>query len=207
MTTAHPLAWPAGWPRAQFRTHAPFHKRKDKGNGWTENVPVSMAVARLQLGAELDRLGARSIVLSTNVELNLNGEPRGDRARPSDVGVACYFKLNGRDTVLACDKWLRVEDNIVAISKHIEALRGQERWGVGSVEQAFTGYQALPAPEQWWQVLAISPNANVDDINAAWRKLSASAHPDKPGGSDAAQARINAARDTAISSLTSEAGR
>lgn len=207
MTQAHPLAWPAGWPRAQFRSHSPFHKRKDTGRGYANKVDVTMAVARKQLGRELDLIGARCIVLSTNVELNLNGEPRGDRARPSDVGVACYFKLKDRDTVLACDKWLRVEDNIVAIAKHIEALRGQQRWGVGSVEQAFTGYQALPAPEQWWQVLGTGPNANVDEINAAWRKLSAAAHPDRPGGSDAAQARINAARDTALSSLTTGAGR
>lgn len=206
MTTAYPLSWPQGWPRSQVRTAAPFHKKRDTGRGYSQKSELSMRDARDQLARELDLLGARSPVLSTNVELTLNGEPRAGRARPSDPGVACYFKLKGRDTVLACDKWRRPEDNIVALARHIEALRGQARWGVGSIEQAFTGYQALPAPEQWWQVLALQPNATVDDINAAWRNLAAAAHPDRPGGSDAAMARVNAARDTAIASLTRGAG-
>lgn len=178
----------------QFREDAPFHKLKDTGKSWKERAKITMAQARTMLQAELDRLGARDIVLSTNVELNLNGDPRGDRARPADVGVACYFKLKGRDTVLACDKWLRVEDNIVAIAKHIDALRGQERWGVGTIEQAFTGYQALPAPEQWWQVLGLAESASLADIDAAYRAKARAAHPDS-GGSDAAMARLNAARD------------
>lgn len=206
MTTAYPLSWPQGWPRSRVRTAAPFHKKRDTGRGYAQKHDVTMRQARDQLARELALLDARSIVLSTNVELNLNGDPRGDRARPSDPGVACYFKLKGRDTVLACDKWLRPEDNIVALARHIEALRGQARWGVGSVEQAFTGYQALPAPEQWWQVLGLQPNASVDQINAAWKRLAIDAHPDRPGGSEAAMARINAARDTAIDSLTRGAG-
>jgi DnaJ-domain-containing protein 1 len=194
MSQAYPLSWPTGWRRARSRDDAPFHKLKDTGRGYKNKAAITMAQARTMLQAELDRLGARDVVLSTNVELNLNGDPRGDRARPADVGVACYFKLKSRDTVLACDKWLRVEDNIVAIAKHIDALRGQERWGVGTIEQAFTGYQALPAPEQWWQVLGVSPAATIDDINEAYRRLAPRAHPDQ-GGSDAAMARLNAARD------------
>lgn len=192
--TAYPLSWPTGWPRAKMRLDAPFHKKRDTGRGYSEKSAITMAQARQQLQGELDRLGARSIILSTNVELNLNGQPRGDRARPSDVGVACYFVLKGRDTGLACDKWYRVEDNIVAIARHIEAIRGQERWGVGSVEQAFTGYQALPAPEQWWQVLGVAESASRADIDVAYRRLAPAAHPDS-GGSDAAMARLNAARD------------
>src|SRR5690606_37528542 len=128
-----------------------------------------IADANQRLQAELDRLRAKSVILSTNVELRLDGMPRSDRSPPADPGVALYLRLNGRDTVLACDKWDRVADNIVAIAKHIEALRGQDRWGVGTLEQAFAGYQALPAPEQWWQVLGISEHATADQINAAWR--------------------------------------
>jgi hypothetical protein len=194
MTQAYPLAWPAGWRRAAHRSEAPFHKKKDTGRGYSEKARITMAQARSQLQAQLDLLPARDVILSTNVELNLNGDPRGDRARPSDVGVACYFKLRSRDTVLACDKWDRVEDNIVALARHIEALRGQERWGVGTIEQAFTGYQALPAPEQWWQVLGLTERASLADIDAAYRAKARAAHPDS-GGSDAAMARLNAARD------------
>ena len=155
-----------------------------------------MAQARSDLQAELDRLGATGILLSTNVELNLNGMPRGDRARPFDVGVAVYFQLKGRDTVLACDRWTRVEDNIVAIAKHIDALRGQERWGVGSIEQAFTGYQALPAPvakRHWTSVLGIGEHASLDDINVAYRAAARAAGTDQDKLLEA-----NMARDEAL---------
>jgi len=169
----------------------------DSSKSYPTYRELSIADANQRLQAELDRLRARSVILSTNVELRLDGMPRSDRSPPADPGVALYFRLNGRDTVLACDKWDRVADNIVAIAKHIEALRGQDRWGVGTLEQAFAGYQALPAPEQWWQVLGVSEHATADQINAAWRDQARTAHPDH-GGSDAAMARLNSARDEGL---------
>ena len=195
----YPLTWPSGWPRAPTRLDAPFHKRRDTGRGYAEKKEITMAQAREQLQAELDRLGARDVLLSTNVELNLNGQPRGDRARPSDVGVACYFKLKGRDTVLACDKWRRVEDNIVAVARHIEAIRGQDRWGVGTVEQAFTGYAALPAPiskRHWTAVLDLPVDATRDTITARYRELA------KTAGGDARLLDLNLARDEALAART-----
>ena len=198
--TPYPLTWPAGWPRAKSRLDALFHKRRDTGRGYTEKSSLTMAQAREQLQSELDRLGARDVLLSTNVELNLNGQPRGDRARPSDVGVACYFKLKGRDTVLACDKWRRVEDNIVAIARHIEAIRGQDRWGVGTVEQAFTGYAALPAPiakRHWTAVLGLTIDATRDAITARYRELAKHA-----GGDEGKLLDLNLARDEALAART-----
>lgn len=191
--TPFPLTWPISWPRARSRSRAKFAQKVWNGR-YDETRAVTIAVARDRLQAEIDRLGARGVILSTNVELRLDGQPRSDRSEPYDPGVALYFKLKGRDTVLACDRWDRVADNITAIAKHIEAIRGMDRWGVGSIDQVFTGYQALPAPEQWWQVLGVSPAATIDDIDQAYRKLAPTAHPDR-GGSDSAMARLNAARD------------
>src|SRR6185295_6480416 len=84
---------------------------------------------------------------------------------------------------LACDKWNRVECNVHAIAKHIEALRGQERWGVGSLEQAFRGYTALPAVGQTggdnpWQIHGLSINASREQITDAYRTLVKKFHPD-----------------------------
>lgn len=140
---------------------------------------------------------ARYVTLSANLVLRLDGQPRAGQPEPQDKGVAIYFQLDGRDTVLACDKWDRVADNIAAIAKHIEALRGIDRWGVGTAAQAFAGYQALPLPEQWWQVLEVPARASADEINAAYRVKARSAHPDS-GGSNAAMARVNAARDEGL---------
>lgn len=190
MTQAFPLQWPTGWPRAKQRRGAAFGERDHRG--WKKSATIATARDRLQ--RELDLLGAVNPVLSTNVELRIDGQPRSDRRDPDDPGVAVYFTLNRKPTTLACDRWDRVADNIIALAKHIEALRGIGRWGVGTADQVFAGYQALPAPEQWWQVLGVAATASIAEIDAAWRKLAPHAHPDRDG-SDAAMARLNVARD------------
>lgn len=189
--SAYPLQWPTGWPRASYRHRAPFGTAARSRYGWKEQLTVADARSRLQ--NQVDLLGARNVTLSTNIELRVDGLPRSGVPEPTDVGAALYFTLNGKQTVLACDKWDRVADNIAAIAKHIEALRGIDRWGVGTATQAFAGYQMLEAPEQWWQVLGVDQNASRDEIQRAYREKARTAHPDA-GGSDAAMSRLNAAR-------------
>jgi hypothetical protein len=196
MTQAYPLQWPAGWPRAASRKTARFSQKVHNGR-WNETKVVTVAVAMDRLQTELDLLRASYATLSTNVETRLDGRPRSGQSEPGDPGVAVYFRLNGKDMALACDKWDRVADNITAIAKHIEALRGMDRWGVGTAAQAFAGYEALAAPEQWWEVLGVTQNATAVEINAAYRAKARAAHPDT-GGSDAAMARLNAARDRGL---------
>lgn len=194
-----PLSWPAGWPRSSRRTRAAFGKTDRQG--FKEAATVADGIRRLQ--TELDRLGASQPILSTNVELRLDGLPRSDRGQPADPGVAVYFKLKGQDVALACDRWDRVADNLIALAKHIEAIRGMDRWGVGRIEQAFRGYEALPAPEQWWQVLGFGSSSMITraDVEAAYRRLALQAHPDR-GGTDAAMARLNAARDAGLAATS-----
>jgi len=141
--------------------------------------------ARL-LADEIGRLGASDGILSTNVRLRLDGKPYSAQAQPSDTGAAVYFKLNGKPISLACDRWDRVEDNVWAIAKHIEALRAQDRWGVGSIERAFRGYTALPgigesSASDWWRVLGVPVNAEPDQVKQAYRVLAAKHHPDAGG--------------------------
>jgi DnaJ domain len=140
------------------------------------------------LQGELNRLGATRVVLSTNTPRKINGEPYANQKQPADTGAAVYFEFKRKPVSLACDKWDRVEDNVQAIAKHIEALRGQERWGVGTMEQAFRGYQALPAVGEseasiWWQVLGVPVNATEEQVRQAYRILVKKFHPDT-GGTD-----------------------
>ncbi|WP_447724560.1 J domain-containing protein [Sphingomonas koreensis] len=184
MTQAYPLQWPAGWPRARSRKVAPF------------KVPPQQA--RREMLEELSRLGARDVIVSTDQPLNRDGSTSLVRRYIADPGVAVYFKRKGRDVVLACDQYGEIHDNMRAIGKTAEAMRGIERWGASDMlDRAFTGFEALPAPEQWWQVLGLGEHATLDQIKAAYRSLAAKAHPDQ-GGSDAAMARLNAARDAAL---------
>lgn len=189
-----PLAWPSGWPRtpANNRRRATFGKSGERG--YKVELNATDATDRLQ--RELDLLGARLATLSSNRELRLDGRPRSDRGEPADPGAAVYFSLLGKPVALACDRWDRVADNIAALAKHIEALRGMDRWGVGSVAQAFAGYQALPAPDPWWRLLGVDRDAPWAEIERAYRLRSKNAHPDA-GGERAEWDRLQAAFETA----------
>lgn len=198
---SYPLHWPASWKRTapRWRDRAKFssaaHAREYR------KAPATVAIATQRLQQELDRLGARSITLSSNLELRLDGMPRSNRPEPDDTGVAVYFRLDGKPIVLACDKWDRVADNIIAIAKHINALRGMDRWGVGSLSQAFAGYTALPGPDHkraWWEILGVPSSASREEIDAAYRKLARQFHPDVNPDGAAAMAEINRARDEAL---------
>lgn len=139
-----------------------------------------------ELANELSRLGASKVVLSTNVKIRIDGLPYSGQAQPADPGAAVYFERKGRPVTLACDKWNRVEDNVWAIAKHIEALRGQQRWGVGTLDQAFRGYTALPAvgessASDWWKILGVPVNSNPDQVRFAYRVLVKKHHPDRGG--------------------------
>lgn len=158
-------------------------------------------------------MNVREFVLSSNVPLRLDGNPRSGQPEPTDPGVAVYFDFAGRSTVLACDRWASVAENLRAIVKHIDALRGQARWGVGSLEQAFAGYAALPAPGQhsrrpWRNVLDLTNrgdrpgNIDLADIEQRFRELARIHHPDRGGNPDTFSELV-AARDDARQELGS----
>lgn len=209
--SAYPLTWPNGWRRAASRARAAFHgtTRRYSSDGqksWHSKTTLTVAEARKRLFAELDRLGANATVLSSSLVLNNGGTPRSTQAEPRDPGVAVYFKLKGKDRVLACDKWDRAADNIAAVAKHIEAMRGQARWGVGTLDQAFTGYAALPPPSAanrrpWRAVLNVGETITLADAEWAYRCRLSDVHPDR-GGTHEQAAELNAAINEARESLS-----
>lgn len=187
---AYPLTWPPGRPRTKFRESARF------------KTTLGAAVDRVR--EEVRMLGGATLVISSNQPLRRDGLPSARPGYIGDTGVAVYFKLKGKPMCFACDRWHGVENNMQAIAKTIEALRGIERWGTGQmVQQAFTGFTALPAPEQPWQVLGLETSRPTrEQIDEAHRRLAAEHHPDRGGDGDK-MARINAARDDLYRSLES----
>jgi hypothetical protein len=110
MAEAYPLYWPEGWKRTTTREHSRFK--------------TGFGAARNQLFAELGRMGASKVVLSTNIPLRNDGLPRANMTPDcGDPGVAVYFQRNGKPMVFACDKDRQTCDNIYAIAKTIEAMR------------------------------------------------------------------------------------
>lgn len=194
LPTAYPLQWPAGRARAKSRGVARFTTNTRAGYSGRRSHSVSESVD--EIAHALDLMGATDLVVSTNIPLRNDGWPRSGTAAPSDPGVAVYFRYNGKPVCLACDQWTKVEDNLWAVALTLEAMRGIDRWGAAELEATFTGYAALPAPEQWWQVLGVPQNADADTIQTAYRQLARQHHPDA-GGDSAQMARINAAYDAA----------
>lgn len=197
--TSYPLSWPPGWPRTPFNRRVASRFSVTRPDAPNRSRTLSESIGGIT--REIDSLGSTHLVISTNVPLRLDGSIDSRKSPNGDPGAAVYFKLKGKAVSLACDKWLRVEDNIWAIAKHIEALRGQDRWGVGSVEQAFAGYLRLPAPGEsgaptWWAVLGCAHNAPLDVVRDAYRAKARIAHPDN-GGSNEAMSVLNRAWDQA----------
>jgi hypothetical protein len=203
---AYPLQWPEGWPRAKFRKGGQFGKAEWKSNGYgggyKAKADLTMADAMKRVKYELERLGVNVVddsIVSTNLKLNLAGLPRGDQGEPSDPGVAVYFqKKNGPMRVIAIDAYRRVRDNLAAIAATLEAMRAIERHGGAQIlERAFTGFDALPAPRKWWDILECRQDASRDVIEANFRRLALDKHPDR-GGTDAAMSELNQARAAAL---------
>ena len=206
--TAYPLAWPLGYPRT----------RSAERRGW--NAPVSIAEGRDTLLAELERTGAGRILLSTNLPLRRDGLPYASKGEPADTGVAVYFVLGGADTVLCCDAYAKVAENLRAIAVTVEQLRQISKRGVSDfVRRAFTGFAALPParepgrpaaqsapppPASWWHVLGLHPDATATQIERAYKQLAQQRHPDKPGGSTAQMQALNHARQQAHKSFISD---
>lgn len=188
-----PLKWPAG------RERTPKHAREDA------RFQMPLGAARDDLVTELKRFGARYACISTNIPRNQRGRLPADypaRSAPEDPGVAVYFLLDNEQHCLTCDQWTLVEDNIRAISKTIEAMRGIERWGSSkAMKAAMSGFKALPpSGHDWRAVLGLSREATLEDAKAAHRTLAMGAHPDR-GGDPSQMVRLNQALDAAKQEL------
>jgi hypothetical protein len=204
---AYPCYWPEGWPRTAR------HARK------SSHYQVTFARARDEISRRLRLMYAAEIVISTNIPLRRDGLPLAGTAQPEDPAVAVYWAERGAYTdgrqqyryrVIACDHWLRVDENMRAAGLAIDALHALQRTGATQViEKAFTGFTALPATAgasrrtwrevfQWRTEWRVTP----ENIAAQYRLLAFKYHPDT-GGTDADMIELNTAREQALAEVTS----
>lgn len=188
MIPAFPLHWPDGLPRTPQKAASQFKT----------SLPTALKNVRGALKAFARDSGkdVTDIVLSSNVG-GLTMEP------PEDTGVAAWFTWDGEQRCIAVDRYPKPEDNLQAIFHILEARRTEMRHGgLHIVRQTFKGFIALSAPEAPHTVLGVAAGATREQISAAFKAKATAAHPDKPGGSGAAMARLNAARDAMLKGLS-----
>jgi hypothetical protein len=180
----YPLQWPVGNKRTQYPGRSKF-----KTNLGAAIQEVVEEISRLIYGRMYKSIVIEAeIVISSNVPTRQDGLPYSKYSNIRDHGVAVYFKYKGKPTVLSCDKWNSVECNMHAIAKTIATTRAQERWGVSDyTERAFTGFQALPAPDSqkpWWQRMGFMTSPTTySEVVMKYRTLAKQLHPDSPIGS------------------------
>lgn len=206
---AYPLSWPAGRPRSKSRARARFSSvSKNRSSSsdslslvWNQRSELSVAQSLSRLRHELGLMKASYVVISTNVPLRLDGLPLSSARAPDDPGAAVYFQLDGSPHCMACDRWDRTADNLAAVAKHVEAIRGQLRWGVADVAQMFAGFRALPGPaagrRSCWEVLGVDAGSPASRIKERYRELAMRHHPDR-GGSQEQMAEISSAYTEAL---------
>lgn len=123
-------------------------------------------------------------MISSNLQIRQRGDGFYSNQKVEDKGIAVYFKLKGKDKVMACDKWDKISDNIWSLCKSIEAIRGLERWGGSEfLDGLFTGFTALPDPDS---VSVGIPQyfADCEDKEHArsrYKSMAKEMHPDRGG--------------------------
>lgn len=193
--TAYPLTWPDTLPRSKGRASSQF---KTSLAGALNNVQDSLRRFAADSGKKLDNL-----VISSNVTLGIHS--------PEDPGVAVWFVWDGMQVSIAVDRYPKVQDNLQAIHHIIEARRTELRHGgLHIVRATFRGFQALPSPgssgkRTWREILNLvgEQNPTREQIDHHYRTRAKKAHPDA-GGSEAAMAELNRAREEAIAEMNRE---
>ncbi len=194
----HPLSWPSGWPRTSL-----YGKQTDHRFGGQNRITFSGA--RTSLLEELRMLGAKDVILSTNHKVGRDGVAI-ETTNVKDHAVAVYFKLKDKQLVMAQDTYTSAAGNMRSLALAIDGLRQMRRHGgAHMMERAFAGFAALPDPNKvdWRATFGFKPDDRITkaDISARYRQKAAELHPDR-GGSEAAMAQLNVARDQALEEAT-----
>lgn len=178
MYEAFPLDWPIGF------------KRTDKSKRKFSPFRQTPGAAQDFLHAEVRRIGGKKLIVSTNIPVRKDGFMYADyiNKKQEDPGVAIYFEMDGEPISMCCDQYIKIQDNIYALGKSVEALRGIDRWGCSEfMKRAFTGFKALPesgsAAGTCWEILDLQPTRDEDLIKQMYRIKALKHHPDRGGDS------------------------
>jgi hypothetical protein len=139
LITFRPLGdnWPGEpTPASRRRSHYVFQAR------WPTIIG--------DLSDELAAIRARNATIRLRLserDIRKDGWPRVD-AVPAGPAVQLDFDKPGTGPLsFACDTYDHWQANVRAISLTLAALRGIDRWGAVRPDQQYTGFKALPKPD------------------------------------------------------------
>lgn len=201
---ASPLQWPASKPRTIDKRDGNYGH---SGRGY-QNRNVTLAESRNRVFREIAAFTGNArywviapdeCLLTTNMETNLDGTMRARQRKPEDQGAALVMPWNGRKTVIAVDCFYTLEQNIAGIASALEAVRRLHRLDASMMDQAMSGFQALPPPDvvagrSWRSVLGFkeTDRPTFEEAKRSYRICASAAHPDK-GGQPGVAADVNRA--------------
>lgn len=111
----------------------------------------------------------------------------------ADRTVRLTYRKDGKTVTLTMDKQDRAVDNLRVLYLAVEAMRLNERRGIGDV--VASAYLQIAAPEvamDPYEVLDVRVGAPLDVAEAAYKAKMRSVHPDSGGSVEAAK-RLNTA--------------
>lgn len=167
---AYPLKWPEGWPRTK---HPDPSKR----------FKTTLGRARDELLKEIKLLGGRYPVITTNIKLRRDGLPSASAKMPDDTGIAVYFEYKGEQRCIACDQWSSLVNNMQALKKSVNAIRGLNRWGTTNImDRALDAFKAMTDQSETWRDVLQCPDCNnLVRAKSQYRMLAMENHPDRGG--------------------------
>jgi len=156
-----PLDWPNDWIKTEIY---------DFYTGWSS---YDIAIQRLQ--EELIKLNATDIILTHNDK------------KHKDKGACVYFYINGQFLYVPCDRWHKLEDNILAISFVLKQINKFDKLCNKQIKQKILEQlikkqsEILLDKRHWHVVLGVDEDANIEDIKKQYKKLVKIYHPDNGG--------------------------
>ena len=179
------IDWPRGFDRVPAVEREP-----------NRSYEVTLSQALDELEADLDRLGAESVRLSTAAKQRQRDNRPYANASPDDPGAVLRWTMDGDQYAIACDVYSRLRDNVRTIGLYIREKRKMESRPVETGQSEFANARLPPADEESvvvagdgsgeapHEVLGVAPDAPTETIRGAARRLKRKHHPDTGGDSD-----------------------
>jgi len=173
------LNWPADWDRTPARSRSR-----------NRSFEVSRREAIRDIEDEMRKLDVDDWRLSTNGD-HRSDKPNylyADAPEPDDSAVVVRWSLDGDQFAVGCDRYTRLRDNVRTVGLYIREKRKMEKRPVTTGAAEFSNLR-LPTGEEAserdaYDVLDVSPDATVSEIERAYRERVKEVHPDHGGGEE-----------------------